>query len=234
MPKQDIKEDELWQIIENQSSIIAELRKALNDMTLERDNLLKKLNTAATIPTPPPRSPFRFNKKPTNVDIKQDDENNRITIKVKSVKRSTCVLSIIHHTLGQELWSIEKFYSDFPIPLNDKLVLTQQIEDCLLSSKMEDDWLYSFITPKKKKEGYLYKREKDGWKKYYFILTENELLYYYVSHFIHNKVMSLNWIMNRDMKGNVCCSRFLWCLKLKLVDKQPIKMTLLFDLHLLF
>ncbi|KAI8990947.1 hypothetical protein BDF20DRAFT_841805 [Mycotypha africana] len=65
--------DQLWQIIENQRTIINELNEALKTVKLERDSLILKLEnlTAAAsrasstpspptpTPTPPPRSPFR-------------------------------------------------------------------------------------------------------------------------------------------------------------------------------
>lgn len=53
---------QLWHIIENQRTVIHELQKALAEITEERDHLLEKLlheHKDTTIPTPPPRSPFR-------------------------------------------------------------------------------------------------------------------------------------------------------------------------------
>lgn len=179
IPNQDTnkKEDELWQIIENQSTIIAELQKALTDMTVERDNLLDKLKSL-TIPTPPPRSPFRH-----HLDMKQQDA---LHIKVKSVRSSTFVLSILSGE--KELWTIEKFYSDFTtlkhmtkIQVDMEESMIEEYFKQILASKFDPSSLYSFITPNKKKEGYLYKSTKNGWKKYYFILSQNELLYYTVS-----------------------------------------------------
>jgi GTPase SAR1 family protein len=60
---------QLWHIIEKQRAVIYELQKALSEITKERDQLLEKLLDKCeqdSIPTPPPRSPFRSNMSDTS------------------------------------------------------------------------------------------------------------------------------------------------------------------------
>ncbi|CAO3657482.1 unnamed protein product [Mucor hiemalis] len=44
------KDNQLWHIIEEQRTVIQELQKALNDMTVERDNLQARLNCTTKNP----------------------------------------------------------------------------------------------------------------------------------------------------------------------------------------
>ncbi|GAA5802062.1 hypothetical protein HPULCUR_007522 [Helicostylum pulchrum] len=118
---------ELWNIIEKQRTIILELQKALNEVTLERDNLLAIEDNKS--PIPPPRSPFRSttttttNNKKTRKDLavvvngddEQDELNNNLTpiqVKVKSIRTNSFVLAVINNKTNKELWKIEKLYTD--------------------------------------------------------------------------------------------------------------------------
>lgn len=104
---------QLWSIIEKQRIIILELQKALNEVTIERDHLLLA-NTAT--PIPPPRSPFRSNhNKKLSIQLKdQQDEENMIPIrlKVKSIHADSFILAVVNKKNNQELWKIEKLYTD--------------------------------------------------------------------------------------------------------------------------
>lgn len=110
------KDRELWNIIDKQRTIILELQKELNKVTLERDNLLlPKTNSAEEkalllSPIPPPRSPFRK---------KEDDDRDEqkyltpIRLLVKSINNNNSfILSIIHGKTNKELWQITKLYTD--------------------------------------------------------------------------------------------------------------------------
>ncbi|KAG2198595.1 hypothetical protein INT47_001042, partial [Mucor saturninus] len=104
---------QLWSIIEKQRIIILELQKALSEVTIERDHLLLA-NTAT--PIPPPRSPYRSNhNKKLSIQLKdQHDEQHMIPIrlKVKSIHADSFILSIVNKKNNQELWKIEKLYTD--------------------------------------------------------------------------------------------------------------------------
>lgn len=112
---------ELWNIIEKQRTIILELQKALNEVTLERDNLLAVEDNNKS-PIPPPRSPFRStNNNKTRKDLvvngddEQDELNNNLTpiqVKVKSIRTNSFVLAVINNKTNKELWKIEKLYTD--------------------------------------------------------------------------------------------------------------------------
>lgn len=111
---------ELWHIIERQRVIIKELQKALIDVSNDRDALLLKNKS---IPTPPPRSPYRSNNhggasddytpKPKLIPpiIQNNNNNNRVKIKVKSIHSNRFNIAIIDHS-GKESWNVEKTYTD--------------------------------------------------------------------------------------------------------------------------
>lgn len=110
---------QLWSIIEKQRNIILELQKALNEVTVERDHLLLSATTTTTTttttPIPPPRSPYRSNKKKLSVNLNdQHDEQDMIQIqlKVKSIHTDSFILSVLNKKNNQELWKIEKLYTD--------------------------------------------------------------------------------------------------------------------------
>lgn len=112
---------ELWHIIEKQRAIIQELQQALVDVTYERDDLLLK---SKSIPTPPPRSPYRSNNhgetpdsnytqksKPIPTTTTTTLQSNKVNIKVKSVHSNRFVLALMDHS-NLELWAVEKTFTD--------------------------------------------------------------------------------------------------------------------------
>ncbi|KAL7329473.1 Rho GTPase activating protein [Mucor circinelloides] len=126
---------ELWHIIEKQRAIIQELQQALADVTSERDDLLLKNKS---IPTPPPRSPYRSNNhgetpdsnytqksKPipttntTTTTTTTTLQSNEVNIKVKSVHSNRFILALMDHS-NLELWAVEKTFTDL-IHLNHTL-----------------------------------------------------------------------------------------------------------------
>lgn len=103
---------QLWSIIEKQRLIIVELQKALSEVTTERDHLLLA-NT--TTPIPPPRSPYRSHhkkKQPTTTHVQDEQDMFAIALKVKSIHADSFTLSVIDKKKNQELWRIEKLYTD--------------------------------------------------------------------------------------------------------------------------
>ncbi|CAO3615303.1 unnamed protein product [Mucor fragilis] len=177
---------DLWHIIEKQRAIIQELQQALVDVTSERDGLLLKTKS---IPTPPPRSPYRFNNygETSESSYTQKKEaipnaQSKVHIKIKSVHSSRFSLAVMDHA-NLELWAIEKTFTDL-IHLNHTLHKKLQLSFHLaldsvdrkqLKTMMEDFFkqalqcqgdlapVYSFISAKSSKhqqQGYLSKRGK--------------------------------------------------------------------------
>ncbi|GAN01502.1 conserved hypothetical protein [Mucor ambiguus] len=188
--KRKSKQD-LWHIIEKQRAIIQELQQALIDVTSERDDLLSKTKS---IPTPPPRSPYRSNNHgetsennytqnrksipTTTTTTTTFPTQSKTYIKVKSVNSTQFSLAVMDHA-NLELWAIEKTKQ-----------LKTMMEDFFkqaLQCQGDLSPVYSFISVKSSKhlqqqqQGYLSKRGKHiigGWKSYYFILFESELRYF--------------------------------------------------------
>ncbi|KAI8333194.1 hypothetical protein EDC96DRAFT_21214 [Choanephora cucurbitarum] len=119
---------ELWNVIERQQAIIQQLQLALNEMTMERDQLMDQLkkNSTLSIPTPPPRSPYRNNlqhdspsshtSKTTSPSESEEEEGqllSSVTVKAKLFQQTSFTLSIIDKRSNVELWSVEKLYSEF-------------------------------------------------------------------------------------------------------------------------
>ncbi|KAL9555766.1 hypothetical protein MBANPS3_002205 [Mucor bainieri] len=117
---------DLWHIIEKQRAIIQELQQALVDVTSERDDLL--LLKAKSIPTPPPRSPYRSNnhgETPPESNYTQKRKSiipttqSKAHIKIKSVHSDRFALAVMDHA-NLELWAVEKTFTDL-IHLNHTL-----------------------------------------------------------------------------------------------------------------
>ncbi|KAI7906315.1 uncharacterized protein BX663DRAFT_548511 [Cokeromyces recurvatus] len=146
-------------------------------------------SNGGTTPTLPPRSPYRSN----NLSSQEDTTNKLkvLQIKIISTNVTSFVISILN-SAGQELWHIEKLYIDFinliddkllSIPLEQRQLFLEAYFKTLIQSKPQHElgFLYSFITPlPHSHKGYLFKREKQGWKQYYFILLpeSSELKYF--------------------------------------------------------
>jgi dTDP-4-dehydrorhamnose reductase len=84
----DNNKEQLWHIIEKQRTVIYELQKALFEITKERDQLLEKLHEENTIPTPPPRSPYRSTMSEnsyTHIEIPPKTNNNKLHQQRKSM-----------------------------------------------------------------------------------------------------------------------------------------------------
>ncbi|KAK4520385.1 Respiratory supercomplex factor 1, mitochondrial [Mucor velutinosus] len=120
---------DLWHIIEKQRAIIQELQQALVDVTSERDGLLLK---AKSIPTPPPRSPYRSHNHGETPENNYTQKRKSIPtttfttapqskahIKVKSVHSNRFSLAVMDH-VNLELWAIEKTFTEL-IHLNHTL-----------------------------------------------------------------------------------------------------------------
>lgn len=125
---------DLWHIIEKQRAIIQELQQALVHVTSERDDLLLKTKS---IPTPPPRSPYRSNNHgetpessnytqkrksiipTTTITTTTNTTQSKAYIKIKSVHSNRFSLAVMDHA-NLELWAIEKTFTDL-IHLNHTL-----------------------------------------------------------------------------------------------------------------
>ncbi|KAI8354031.1 hypothetical protein BD560DRAFT_449680 [Blakeslea trispora] len=212
----DRKSDkELWSVIEKQQVIIQQLQAALSEMTVERDQLLDQLkkSSALSIPTPPPRSPYRNNLQsdspPSHTSPSETEEDNllsSITVKVKLFQHTSFTLSIVDKKCSTELWCLEKLYSEFldldatlkAVSSNNallfydksflffnnksvdnkkrKLAIEEYFEQ-LFQSNIQDDALFLFLLKKPHLyQSYLTKRTKFGWTRYFFILTDAQLL----------------------------------------------------------
>ncbi|RCI05468.1 hypothetical protein CU098_013210 [Rhizopus stolonifer] len=199
---QDTHQDdkELWTVIEKQRLIIQQLQGALNDMALERDGLLEKLQNRT--PTPPPRSPFRTNQPEKTVE--KTNNFTSVLIKVKLFQQTSFTLSIVDKKTLVELWSIEKLHSEF-LDLDTtlkalsttnntllfydksflffnksvdnrkrKLAIEEYFEQILQFT--DDQALFLFLLEKPHlHQGHLTKRTKFGWTRYFFILTDTRL-----------------------------------------------------------
>ncbi|KAI9486244.1 MAG: hypothetical protein EXX96DRAFT_36655 [Benjaminiella poitrasii] len=177
------------------------------------------------MPILPPRSPYRStviattnnSNNTTNVqsvlDTRPEKHHHQqqatklstlLQLRVNCIDTTSFVITAVN-SMGQELWHVQKFYTDFIHLLEDNnnhssnellssslctSYSTEQrqglIEDYFRSviqwiPQHEMKFLYSFISNQDcKKSGYLIKREKQGWKQYYFVLSAEtcELKYF--------------------------------------------------------
>ncbi|KAI8983845.1 hypothetical protein BDB01DRAFT_850496 [Pilobolus umbonatus] len=167
--KQDNK---LWTIIDQQRIIIQELQKALNDITIERDGLLQRINSTEEAfsigPVPPPRSPFRFHHHDNETNLRQvtskqqdelitrqphehmnskqsaDEQAIKIRVKTIIMPSTIFIIYILDKYTNKELWRIEKTYSDF-IQLDSSLKSIQSNSYSSYSKLLHDKSIFANI-----------------------------------------------------------------------------------------